>query len=401
MNKVSILSMVKRVMIGILVGVMGGLLGTAFHTSVDLVTELREHIPYLILFLPLGGLAIAAMYNAFRSKGNIDTKRVFQSVKENRDVPLVMIPLIFIGTVITHMLGGSAGREGAALQLGGSMGYNVGKALKQEEDDTKVMVTAGMSSVFAALFGTPLTATVFSVEVTGVYKVTSLIIGLVSSITAFLVAQLLKVAPVRLEIPTAIGYQPDVILKVIVLGALCAVVCRIFAISLHKVEHLVKKYIPNIYVRAFLGGLVIVLLTIILKTTDYNGAGMNIITQAVSGDTKSYAFLMKIVFTVITVAAGFKGGEIVPTFFIGATFGCFAGGLLGLDSGIGASLGFVALFAGMTKCPIASLLLALEVFGVMGGPFFAIIVIVVHMLSGRLGLYGKAEEYAKLLPYNI
>lgn len=386
---------IKRSILGVLIGIIGGLLGTVFHTSVDLVTELREHIPYLILFLPVGGLVIAAMYNAFRAKGNIDTKRVFQSVKGNNDVPIVMIPLIFIGTVITHMLGGSAGREGAALQLGGSMGYNLGKALKQEEDNTKIMVTAGMSSIFSALFGTPLTATIFSLEVTGVYKLRYLFSGLISSVTAFAVAQMMRVAPVRLAMPTEFGYQTDIILKVVVLGALCAVVCRFFSIALHKSEGFVKKFISNTYIRAAVGGLLIVLLTAILKTTDYNGAGMNIIMNAVSGDVKNGAFLMKIIFTVITVAAGFKGGEIVPTFFIGATFGCFAGGLMGINPGLGACLGFVALFSGMTKCPVASFLLAIEVFGVTGMPLFAIAVIVTYLLSGQLGLYGNAENFAK------
>ena len=162
----NVLFALKLMIISVLIGLLGGLLGTAFHISVDYVTELREHIAWLIFLLPLGGLAIAAMYKMSASKGNIDTKRVFQAVKEDKDVPFVMIPLIFVGTVITHMFGGSAGREGAALQLGGSMGYNIAKKLKQKDDSLKLFVIAGMSSVFSALFGTPLTAAVFSVEVT-------------------------------------------------------------------------------------------------------------------------------------------------------------------------------------------------------------------------------------------
>jgi len=387
--KEGIVPVLKQVIIGLLLGVMGGLLGTVFHTSVDFVTELREKWHYMILFLPLGGLAIAGMYGAFRNKGNIDTKRVFNSVKENGDVPLVMIPLIFLGTVITHMFGGSAGREGAALQLGGSMGYNVGKALNQDEDNTKMMVTAGMSSVFSALFGTPVTAAIFSLEVTGVYKLRSIVVGFVSSISAFAISGLLGVAPVRFEIPTAVIYHPVAILKVIALGMLCAVVCRVFSIAIHKTEFFAKKYISSSYLRAVVGGVLIVLLTVMLKSTDYNGAGMSIIGNAILGDAKQSAFLWKIVFTVLTVAAGFKGGEIVPTFFIGATFGCFISEIMGIDLGLGASLGFVALFAGMTKCPIASLLLAIEVFGATGIPMFIIAVIVTYILSGRLGLYGN------------
>ncbi len=381
----------KWVLLGILIGILGGLLGTAFHLSVDFVTEQREQNSWMIYLLPLGGLLIAAMYGRFQKQGNIDTKRVFQAVKENKDVPLVMIPLIFFGTVITHALGGSAGREGAALQLGGSMGYNVGQVLKQEDDSKKLMVSAGMSSVFSALFGTPLTATIFSLEATrvGMFNFRGLLPGLVSSLVAFLVSRLCGVEPVRFLMPAVSGNLIFPILKVIVLGILCAGVCIIFAWSLHKGEHLAKKIAPNSYVRAFAGGVLLVGLTYFSGTHDYNGAGMGVIANAIAGQANFEAFLMKILFTAITVAAGFKGGEIVPTFFIGATFGCMASGLLGLDPGFGACLGFVALFSGMTKCPVAAFLLGLEVFGISGVLFFAIVVPIAHFFSGRLGLYNE------------
>ena len=377
--------------IGSLLGVLGGLLGTAFHISVDFVTEQREHNHWMIYLLPLGGLLIAAMYTRFRNQGNIDTKRVFQAVKEKKDVPLVMIPLIFLGTVITHALGGSAGREGAALQLGGSMGYNVGQLLKQEDDSKKLMVSAGMSSVFSALFGTPLTATIFSLEATrvGMFNFRGMLPGVVSSLVAFLVSRFCGVEPVRFLMPVISGNPVFPILKVIVLGILCAGVCMVFAWSLHKGEHFAKKTAPNSYVRAFAGGVLLVGLTYLSGSHDYNGAGMSVIGNAIAGQANFEAFLMKILFTAVTVAAGFKGGEIVPTFFIGATFGCMASSLLGLDPGFGACLGFVALFSGMTKCPIASFLLGLEVFRVKGLLFFAIIVPVTYFFSGRLGLYNE------------
>ena len=379
----------KWVLMGLLIGILGGLIGTAFHISVDFVTEQREHRFWLIYLLPLGGLLIAAMYGRFRKLGNIDTKRVFQSVKENKDVPLVMIPLIFIGTVITHCLGGSAGREGAALQLGGSLGYNMGQAFRQESEDKKYMVTAGMSSVFSALFGTPLTAMLFSLEVTrqGKFSWKGLFPGFIASVTAYFVAQLLGVEAVRFGLPEGLSYHWIVILKVILLAVLCGGVCILFALSLHKTEHVTHKLLPNSYLRAFLGGLLLVGLTLLVRTTDYNGAGMGVISRAIAGEANYEAFLLKIIFTVITVAAGFKGGEIVPTFFIGATFGCVAGSLFGLNPGVGASLGLVAMFAGMTKCPVAAFLLALEVFGGKGVLFFAVVSVLSRIVSGRFGLY--------------
>lgn len=386
------------VAIGVLIGVIGALLGTAFHISVDFVTLLRENNPFVILFLPLGGLVIAAMYNRFSFKGNIDTKRLFQSIKENRDVPLVMIPLIFLGTVITHMLGGSSGREGAALQLGGSMGYNVGKALKQDQERTKLLVTAGMSSVFSALFGTPFTAAVFSLEVTGigVFNYCGLTLGVVSSVAAFAISQFLRVEPVRFDLMSDLNYRADTVLKVVLLALLCALVCIIFATAIRKAEFLMKRYIPNSYLRAVIGGLLIVFLTVILGTTDYNGAGMEVIKHAISGDARQIAFIIKIAFTAITVAAGFKGGEIVPTFFIGSTFGCVASGLMGFNAGFGAALGLASMFSGMTKCPIAALLLAIEVFGARGIPFFAIAVIIAYVFSGHFGLYDNSNQHTKI-----
>ncbi len=387
----------KWTLISLIIGIGGGLLGTAFHISVEHVIELREENPFIILFLPLGGLVIAALYNLFRSKGNIDTKRVFQSIKEEKDVPLVMIPLIFIGTVITHMLGGSAGREGAALQLGGSMGYNLGTAFRQKNDNLKLFVSAGMSSVFSALFGTPFTATVFSLEVTrvGMFNFRGLFPGVISSLTAYSTALFFGVSPVRFPMPVFHGYDIGVILKIIVLAVLCAGVCIVFATAIHKTEHIMEKCIPNSYIRAGVGGLLIVLLTIILGTTDYNSVGMHVIEHAISGEAKYEAFLMKIIFTAITVAVGFKGGEIVPTFFIGATFGCVLGGFLGIGAGFGAALGFAALFSGMTKCPFAAFLLALEVFGIKGAVFFAIVIVITFFCSGHFGLYENPRNLNK------
>ncbi len=387
------LDTVKWILISLLIGVGGGLSGTVFHICVEHAIRLREENPFIIFFLPLGGLVIAFLYKLFRSKGNIDTKRVFQSIKEDKDVPIIMIPLIFVGTVITHMLGGSAGREGAALQLGGSMGYNMGKVMKQKNENLKLFVSAGMSSVFSALFGTPFTATVFSLEVTrvGMFNFCGLFPGVISSLTAYFVALFFKVSPVRFTMASFSGYEISLFLKVAILALLCAGVCIVFATAIHKTEHIMEKCISNSYIRAIVGGLLIVLLTVLLGTTDYNSVGMHVIERAVSGSAKYEAFLLKIIFTAITVSAGFKGGEIVPTFFIGATFGCVVGSLLGIGAGFGAALGFVALFSGMTKCPVAAFILGLEVFGAKGALFFVIVALITFLCSGPFGLYANPQ----------
>ena len=384
---------IKKMPFFVLLGVLGGVLGTLFHISLEYVTAVRESNSYIILFLPFGGLVIVGIYKLCRLYGNIDIKRVFDSVKGRCDVPAVMIPLIFAGTIITHFFGGSAGREGAALQLGGSLGYNAAKILKQNDDSKRIFVSAGMSAVFAALFGTPFTAAVFSLEVTGtLFNLSGIYAGILSSLSAFLTAYFLGVQPVRFEIGTNLSYNTDVFFKVAVFAILCACICVVFALSLNFMKKFMKKIIKNSYMRVFAGGALVVLLTVVLDTTDYNGAGMDIITSAMNGKAYGLAFLLKIIFTAITMSAGFKGGEIVPTFFIGATFGCFAGTVLGIDAGICAALGLVALFSGMTKCPVAAFLLALEVFSGKLLVFFVIAELISYKFSGKFGLYDNSKK---------
>ena len=388
----------KWLLIAVFVGFLGGLVGTAFHLSVDYVTELRLHHGWLIFLLPLGGLVITAFYHLFKRKGHLDTNRVLAAVQADEKVPLIMAPLIFISTVITHMLGGSAGREGAALQLGGSIGYNTGKLFRLKKNDMHIIVMAGMSSVFAALFGTPMTATIFSLEVVsvGVLHYAAFLPCTIASVTAFQLAQLFGVAPVRFAI-IAQTFSVTLFIKVILLASLCALVSILFCCTIKKCEHYMEKWFPNRYIRTLCGAVLIVLLTLLLGTGDYNGAGMNIIEQAFGGNARPEAFLLKIIFTAITIAAGFKGGEIVPVFFVGSTFGCVVGSLLGLNTGFGAAIGFVALFCGAVNCPLASLLLAIEVFGTEGLLFFAVTCGVSYLMSGYFGLY-KSQKivYSKL-----
>ena len=380
---------IKWIIIALAVGFLGGVVGSLFHESVDYVTHLRTENPRLIYLLPAGGIIIAAIYRLFRRYGRIDTNRVLEAAREHEKVPLIMAPLIFISTVITHLLGGSAGREGAALQLGGSIGYNVGRAFRLRENDMHLIVMAGMSSVFSALFGTPLTAAFFSLEVVsvGVMHYAGLVPCIISSVTAYGTAQLLGVAPVRFLDVEFCPFSADTATKVIILSLLCAVVSIIFCTAIKKCEHYMEKLFKNVYIRGAIGGGIIVILTLLVGTYDYNGAGMDIIQRAMEGEAETFAFALKILFTAITISAGFKGGEIVPTFFIGSTFGCAFSSMLGLSSGFGAAIGFVALFCSVVNCPVASVMLAMEVFGGEGMLFFAVACGVSYMMSGCFGLY--------------
>lgn len=388
---------VKWCLIAIVVGAVGGLVGTAFHKSVDYVTEVRHTNSWLVFLLPIGGVLIVALYKL--SKTNAGTNRIIESVRTNKKVPILMAPLIFVSTVITHLLGGSAGREGAALQLGGSIGYQFGKVFRLDEKDMHLIVMLGMSGVFAALFGTPLTATFFALEVisVGVIYYVALVPCIFASVVAYNIALAFGVTPVRFGNVAMPSFDLMILLKVVGLALLCALVSICFCSAMKFFDKLAENKIPNAYIRALLGGCAIVLLTLVVGSNDYNGAGMEVISWAMEGNAVSFAFVLKIIFTVITISAGFKGGEIVPTFFIGSTFGCVMGGLLGLDPGFGAAIGFVALFCGVVNCPVASIMLALEVFGAQSIIIFAIVCGVSYMMSGYYGLYSSQKiMYSKL-----
>ncbi len=392
-------TLIKWLLVSSAVGALGGVIGSAFHMSVDIVTELRIEHPWVLYLLPLGGLLIVGLYHLCRKYGKIDTNRVLEAVGQDGKVPLVMVPLIFVGTVITHFLGGSAGREGAALQLGGGIGYNFGRLLRFDKQDMRLIVMAGMSSVFAALFGTPLTATVFALEVVtvGVVHYAGFIPCFIASFVAYQISLSFGIPPVRFANVAFGAVTVEMMLKVIVLGLLCALVSILFCTAIHKCEHCFSKWFKNKYLAALVGAVMIVLLTLLVQTRDYNGAGMDVITRAISGQARPEAFLLKIIFTAITISAGFKGGEIVPAFFVGSTFGCVVGSLLGMDAGIGAAIGFVALFCGVVNCPLASLLLSVEVFGAEGILFFAAACGVSFMMSGTFGLYKSQKiKYSKL-----
>ncbi len=392
-------SLFKWIIIAAVIGALGGVIGSVFHIGIDYATELRAENSYLIFFLPLGGLLIAAIYNIFRSKGHIDTNRVIEAVRENEKVPLVMVPLIFVSTIITHLFGGSAGREGAALQLGGSIGYNVGRLFRLNKNDLHIIVMSGMSSVFAALFGTPLTAAIFSIEVSsvGVLHYAALLPCIIASITAYQISLMFGITPVRFNSVIFGVVSIETMIKVIILAVLCAIVGIIFCTAINKCEFYMEKLVHNKYLRAVVGGVIIVLMTVLLNTYDYNGAGMDVVKRAISGEARPEAFILKIIFTAITISAGFKGGEIVPAFFIGSTFGCAISAVLGLDAGFAAAMGFTALFCSVVNCPLASIILSLEMFGSDGILFFAAVCAVSYMMSGYFGLY-KSQKivYSKL-----
>ena len=283
--------------------------------------------------------------------------------------------------------------------MGGTIGYHTGRLFRLDDRDMRTATMAGMAAFFSALFGTPLAATVFAMAVIsiGVMYHAAFIPCLTASLMAFGVSLVMGVEPTRFTVDMpALGV--GLLLRVAVLAVLCALVSVLFCRTIHFAEHQMQKRIPNPWVRVAVGGVAIVALTYLCGTADYNGAGMGVITAAVEqGTARPEAFLLKLLFTAVTLSAGFKGGEVVPSFFVGAAFGCVAGPLLGIPAGFAAALGLIGVFCGATNCPIASIFLAVELFGDGGLLYFALVCGVSYMLSGYNGLYSSQTIlYSKL-----
>ena len=391
-------SFFKWLLVAAVTGAAGGLVGSAFHLSVSWAAGFRAAHPWLLWLLPAGGCLIGLVYHLFRTE-NKNTNTIIDSIHFGDRVPLGLLPTIYLATVITHLFGGSAGREGAALQIGGSLGNYAGRIFRLDDKDMRIATLSGMSAVFAALFGTPLTATVFALEVisVGVLYYSALVPCLVASLIALQISVFFGIAPTRFLV-TVYPVHAVMVLKVAVLALGCAVVSILFCLAMHGTEHLLRKTIPNDFARVIAGGCAIVALTLLLGTNDYNGAGMEVITRAIEqGAARPDAFFWKLLFTALTLGSGYKGGEVVPCFFVGATFGCVLGALLGIPAGFAAAIGLVAVFCGAVNCPLASILLSVELFGSSGIIYFALACGIAYMLSGYFGLYSSQKIlYSKL-----
>ena len=381
----------KWSLLGLLMGAIGGLLGAGFHHALHGVTHLRGEYPWLIFLLPLGGLLSVAIYRLFRLQSNRGTNEIIDAVLDGHSVKATVAPTIFLATSITHLFGGSAGREGAALQLGGSTASLLGKVFKLQNEDRKILIMSGMSAVFAGLFGTPLTATLFCMEFESVGTLFSPAL-LPCYLAAFTASRISGALGVHAEtafqaVATALTFGN--VWKFAVLAVLLALLGITMCTVFHKAEHFAQHYLKNPWLRIVVGGVLVMGLTLLVGDHRYNGAGMDMALGAVAGKADWYDFALKMLFTAITLSAGFKGGEIVPTFCIGATFGCVVGALLGLEPGVAAALGLVGLFCCATNSPFASIVLSIEMFGSQNVHLFALVCVICFVLSGHSGLYSS------------
>ncbi len=395
----------KWCVFAVVIGVVVGVVGTGFHHALEWAGEMRAEHDWLLYLLPLSGICIAFCYHKSEMPLERGTNFILTSVRENHPVRLRLAPNIFVTSVLTHLCGGSAGREGAALQLGGAISGNIGHWMHLDDRDSRTITMCGMAAGFSALFGTPLAATIFSLEVVsvGVMYHAALFPCILASLIAHGVALSLGGETTQFVLRDA-PQQADalMLLQLVLFGVACAVLSAVVCILFHRIGHFFKKHIPNQYACIAAGGAAVVLVSLLLGTRDYNSAGMWVIARAIEGEAHYAAFFIKLVLTAITIGVGYKGGEIVPVLFIGSTFGAAYGAFFGLTPSFAAGLGMTAVFCGVTNAPLTSILLSYELFGGKCLGLFALVIAVSYMLSGYYGLYSEQKIlYSKMRPQFI
>jgi len=376
----------------IIMGIICGLFGVVFSKSITFVTEFRAINSWLLYLLPLGGVLSVGIYKLCHVK-NVGTTNVFDCVRTEQRLPNGLSFAVFLGSCISHTFGASVGREGAAIQIGGGVANLFSRALHFDEDTRHQLVMCGMAAVFSAVFGTPLAACVFVLEIILTRLCLSAAVPvLISSVTAYIISYCLGVKPEQFRIGQLPKFSFSLIWKMAVITLVGVIVAFVFCKFLILGKTFAKKIFSNEFLRIAIGGITIIALTLVVGCYDYNGGGVNIIERVFEGEVKYEAFALKILFTVICISVGFKGGEIIPTLFIGATLGGALATIINLPIGTGAAIGMAVLFVCATKCPLATILLCGEMFGFVCIPLIAPVVIISFVAARYQGLYSNSKD---------
>ena len=390
--KQSLLSFTIWLLLTIPIGVLVGWASVFFLMSLDWVTNYRETHHWIIALLPLGGLIIGLTYFYFGEsvvKGNNLLLEELHSPKQV--IPLKMAPLVLFGTLITHLFGGSAGREGTAVQMGGAIADQFTKWFNLNDTYRKAIIIMGISAGFASVFGTPLAGAVFAVEVMalGNTRYKALLPSLLVAYIAHYTCALWQVSHTHYSIPLVPNLQPNGLLWTVFCGILFGLAAMLFSKSVHYFTGLFKKAIGYPPLRPVIGGVVIALAVWALGTTKYIGLGIPTIVNSFTLEQPVYAFALKLLLTTFTLGAGFKGGEVTPLFFIGATLGNALFLFVPLPLALLAGMGFVAVFSGATNTPVACTLMGIELFGLQCGLYIGIACLVAYLFSGHTGIYAS------------
>ncbi|GGD63190.1 voltage-gated chloride channel family protein [Paenibacillus nasutitermitis] len=380
----------KWICYGAAIGILTGSASALFLAALETATQKRLEHPWLLFLLPFGGAFVSYAYLKFGGSAVKGNNLILEQIHSPQErIPLRMAPLVLLGTVVTHLLGGSAGREGTAVQMGGSLAEWVGKRLKVGDPDRAVLLMSGISGGFGSVFGTPLAGAIFGLEVIAIGRIRFK--SLLPCLTASFVGDLVTKAWGIKHIQYAMGDVPAigwlVLAKVLAASVLFGLTSLLFSKLTHGFKGLFTRIIPHAALKSFIGGLIIIGLVYAAGTRDYLGLGIPLLVESFQEPVQALAFLWKTLFTSITLGAGFQGGEVTPLFVIGATMGNALGSLLQLSLPFMAGIGLIAVFCGATNTPLACFILGLELFGSDAMVYLLIAAIVSYLCSGHSGIY--------------
>ncbi|PWB20832.1 voltage-gated chloride channel family protein [Flavobacterium sp. HTF] len=401
-----LLSIPKWILICGFIGILSGSASAFFLVALEWVTQFRIHHDWIIWLLPIGGFLVGlSYYNWGESvvKGNNLLLEEYENPK--REIPFKMAPLVLLGTLLTHLFGGSAGREGTAVQMGGAIADQFTKIFKLDNSERKILIILGISAGFASVFGTPLAGAIFALEILYFSKINfkSIVLSFLVAYVAYFTVEFWEIKHTNYSIPVVPDLNFHNLLYTLIIGLLSGFAALLFARSTHFWSSLFSKNIKYPPLRPFIGGIFLALAIAGLGFTKFSGLGVPVIVDSFSNANPWYDFLLKILFTGFTLGAGFKGGEVTPLFFIGATLGSALSVIIPMPIALLAGMGFVAVFSGATHTPVACTIMGLELFGIQPGIFIAIACTIAYFSSGSVGIYksqivrgAKYKFYQKL-----
>jgi H+/Cl- antiporter ClcA len=394
------------------VGVLGGAAAGVFLWALDWVTNTRVSHPQLIWGLPVAGFVVGYVYLKFGKSVEAGNNLLIDEIHDPKArVPLRMVPLVLFGTLASHLFGASVGREGTAVQMGGALADQLTRFTRQASD-RRVLLMAGISAGFAGVFGTPLAGAIFGIEVLalGMMRKNALLPCLIAALVADATTTTLGHWMGVVHTHYSVGAVPPMTLwlacMALIAGAIFGGTAKLFADGSHWVGKQFKRiaYAPF---RPLLGGGIFVLLVLLLAwfgldAGRYQGLGIPVMVEAFQQPVSWFDAPLKLALTIFSIGAGFKGGEVTPLFYIGATLGNVLAPILDMPFGLLAGLGFVAVFAGAANTPLACSLMAIELFGAPIAPYAVLVCAMAHLCSGHSSIYksqrmgsGKGRMIAK------
>ena len=380
----------RWILICALIGIFSGSSSAFFLLSLEWVTDFRIQHDWIIWLLPIGGLLVGLSYHYWGEtvvKGNNLLLEEYE--RPQKVIPFKMAPLVLLGTLITHLFGGSAGREGTAVQMGGAIADQFTKLFNLDNSERKILIILGISAGFASVFGTPLAGAIFALEVLYFSKINlkSIVLSFLVAYIAYFTVEFWHIKHTHYNIPKVPEINFTNLVYTLIIGILSGLAALLFSRSTHFWGSLFSKKIKYPPLRPFIGGIVLAIAIAGFGFSKFSGLGVPVIVDSFSNVNPWYDFLLKILFTGFTLGAGFKGGEVTPLFFVGATLGSALSLIIPLPIALLAGMGFVAVFSGATHTPIACTIMGLELFGIQPGIFIAIACTIAYFSSGSVGIY--------------